>query len=456
MSTNHSEPTQGLTFDSLLAGRRIGRFQIGIIVLCAIAAMIDGFDTQSIALAAPGIAAEFNAPLASFGPVFGIGLFGGLIGAIVGGILSDRVGRKPLLIISLAIVAVGSLLTPFVGSLGLLLALRFFTGLGLGGALPCVISLTGEYAPQRSRAALVALMFAGFPVGAVIGGLASAVLIPAFGWTSVFWFGGVVPLLLLPFVAVAVPESVRFLAVRADKGPLVRVLHRMGMDGALAERIVPEAAEPRAPFVRLFTGGRALGTVMLWIVLLLSLLMTYFLTNWIPIIAGQNGIDARSAILGAVMLNLGSVFGSIVLGRFVRRHPALVISGGYVLGAITIVLIGQTGSSAPALLITTLLTGFFAIGAQLCAVGLAATYYGDTLRATGVGAAVGVARLGAIVGPVLGGILIGASVATSAIFIVIGVVSLIAAIAMAVMGVVVLRRRPINPIVPTPIEAEAI
>lgn len=456
MSLPQTAPRQGRTFDSILTGRPIGGFQIGIIVLCAIAAMIDGFDTQSIALAAPGIAKEFGTPLAAFGPVFGIGLFGGLVGAIIAGILSDRLGRKPLLIVSLVIVTIGSLLTPFVGSIGLLLVLRFVTGLGLGGALPCVIALTSEYTPPRSRAALVAMMFAGFPVGAVVGGLASSVLIPAFGWTSVFWFGGIVPVVLLPFIIFSLPESVRFLAVRADNKPLERVLRRMHLDAGMAETIVPEPAEPRAPFVRLFTAGRAVGTVMLWVVLLLSLLMTYFLTNWIPIIASQNGIDARTAILGAVMLNLGAVVGSIVLGRFVRKHATLIIAGGYLLGAVTIVLIGQTGSSKPALLITTFLTGFFAIGAQLCAVGLAASYYNDSLRATGVGAAVGVARLGAILGPVLGGILIGASVATPAIFVVIGIVSLVAAVAMVVMGLAVLRRRPLGDVIPTPVEAETI
>ena len=441
MATPATGLTATRTFDSLLEGRKIVGLQVFIIVICAIVSMVDGFDTQSIALAAPSIAKDFGIPASSFGPIFGIGLFGGLVGAIVFGLLGDRFGRKPVLIASVAIIAIGCLITPLTASSGALLAVRFLTGLGLGGALPGVISLTGEYAPLRRRAATVALMFCGFPLGAVIGGLASSVLIPKFGWASVFVVGGIVPVILLPIIALAVPESVRFLAKRTDKSGLARVLGRLRADPSLAPSITPAPDGARAPLPSLFTQGRALGTIMLWVILLLSLLMTYFLTNWIPIIATQSGLDARIAILGAVMLNLGSIVGSIVLGRFVRRRPAATIVVGYAVGAIAVIAIGQAAHSAPGLLITCFLAGFFAIGAQLCTVGLSAAFYTDALRATGVGSAVGVARLGAIAGPVAGGALIAAGVATPLIFVIIGIVSLVAALSMLVMGLTVLRKQ---------------
>ncbi|MCU1479421.1 MAG: hypothetical protein JWQ19_207 [Subtercola sp.] len=447
MSSTGSEYTTAIgsritrSFDSLLEGRSIGRFQILIIGVCAVIAMVDGFDTQVIALAATPIAQQFGSNVADFGPIFGIGLFGGLVGAIVFGLVGDRFGRKPALLISVAIVAIGSLATPFTDSTTTLFIVRFITGLGLGGALPSVISLTSEYAPVRRRAATVALMFCGFPLGAVVGGLLSTVLIPASGWASVFWLGGLVPVILIPIIVFAIPESVRFLSMRSDKSALARVLKRLRLPEDLAATIEPAAAESRAPLPSLFTQGRAVGTLVLWVILLLSLLMTYFLTNWIPIIAVQNGLDVRTGILGAVMLNLGSIVGSIVLGRFVRARPTTTIVAGYLLGAIAIVAIGQAAHSAPGLLVTTFLAGFFAIGAQLCTVGLCATFYSDALRATGVGSAMGIARLGAILGPVIGGVLLAAGVATPVVFVVIGVVSVLAALAMLVMGLVVLRRR---------------
>ena len=345
------------------------------------------------------------------------------------------------MLVSIAIIAVGALITPFSTTSMALFLVRFVTGLGLGGALPGVISLTSEYAPLRRRAATVALMFCGFPLGAVVGGLASSVLIPKFGWESVFWLGGIVPVILLPIVALAVPEAVRFLAKRTDKSALAKVLHRLRLDPTLAPSIAPTPDEARAPLPSLFTQGRTVGTIMLWIILLLSLLMTYFLTNWIPIIATQNGLIARVAILGAVMLNLGSIIGSIVLGRFVRKRPAATIVVGYLVGAVAVVAIGQAAHSAPGLLITCFLAGFFGIGAQLCTVGLCATFYSDALRATGVGSAVGVARLGAILGPVVGGILLAGGVATPLIFVIIGIVSAVAGLAMLIMGATVLRKR---------------
>lgn len=441
MDSPTAAPQSARTFDSLLEGRGIGRFQVLVIIVAALVSMVDGFDTQSIAFAAPTIAKAFGTPVAAFGLVFGIGLLGGLIGAVISGVVGDRYGRKPILLISLAVVAVASLLTPLTDSTATLTIVRFVTGLGLGGALPSVIALTSEYSPVRRRAALVALMFCGFPLGAVVGGLASSNLIPRFGWSSVFVAGGIAAVVILVVAALAVPESVRFLVVREDKRPLVRVLARMKLDSSQANEIVPAPAEARAPLPSLFTNGRAVGTVMLWIILLLSLLMTYFLTNWIPIIASQNGLDARSGIIGAVMLNLGSIIGSIVLGRFVRARPAVTIVLGYVLGAVAIILIGQVGHTAPGLFVTCFLAGFFGIGAQLCTVGVCATFYTDALRATGVGSAIGVSRIGAILGPVLGGILIAAGVTTPIVFVVIGIVSFVAAIAMVVMGATVLRRR---------------
>lgn len=438
-------PATGLAearnFDSLLQGRKIAHLQVFIIVICAIVAMVDGFDTQSIALAAPAIAKDFGVAASSFGLIFGVGLFGGLVGAVIGGLLGDRFGRKPVLIASIAVVAIGALITPSTTTETALFFVRFLTGLGLGGALPGVISLTGEYAQLRRRAATVALMFCGFPLGAVVGGLASSVLIPKLGWQSIFWVGGIVPVILIPIVALALPESVRFLAKRTDKSALAKVLSRLGLDPSLAPSVVPAPDEARAPLPSLFTQGRAVGTVMLWVILLLSLLMTYFLTNWIPIIATQNGLSTRIAILGAVMLNLGSIIGSIVLGRFVRKRPAATIVVGYVVGAIAVVAIGQAAHSAPGLLVTCFLAGFFGIGAQLCTVGVCATFYTDALRATGVGSAVGVARLGAILGPVIGGVLLAAGVATPLIFVIIGIVSLLAGLAMLVMGATVLRKR---------------
>src|ERR1700719_1182450 len=206
-----------LSLESLVDSSPLGRGQIMIIVICALVAVVDGFDTQSIALVAPAIAAAWHIAPSRFGMVFGAGLFGSLAGALVFGICGDRFGRRPALIGAVALFAATTSITPFASSLPVLGLVRLVTGFGLGGALPGIISVTSEYAPAQLRGTLVALMFCGFPLGAVIGGIVSAGMIPAFGWPSVFYLGAAIPALLLPVIWVVLPESVRFLAMRQNR-----------------------------------------------------------------------------------------------------------------------------------------------------------------------------------------------------------------------------------------------
>ena len=184
----------------------LGRLQWITIVLCGLVAILDGFDTQAIAFVAPLIARDMQLEMSAFGPVFGAGLLGLTVGALAFGPAADRWGRKPIIILSTLVFGLFALLTPAVHSLNALMIMRFLTGLGLGGAMPNIIALTSEYSPAGKRATLVTLMFCGFPLGAVLGGLISAQLMAKFGWPVVFYLGGVLPLALLPFLLLWLPE----------------------------------------------------------------------------------------------------------------------------------------------------------------------------------------------------------------------------------------------------------
>ncbi len=415
------------------AASDLSGYQILVFLLCALVALIDGFDTQAIALAAPQIAGEWGIEPEAFGRVFAAGLFGALFGALGFGIAADRFGRKPSLLVAILLFGSVTLLTPFATSTFDLVLIRFVTGLGLGGALPAVIAVTSEYSPRDRRATIVSLMFCGFPLGAVLGGIAAAKLMPAFGWAILFDIGGIAPLLALPVIAAVVPESVRFLALRNRDAAVQKIARRMRYE-PIDSPAQPQGAA-RSSLIMVFQDGRALGTWLLTITFLLSLMLSYFLVNWLPMIAQRAGSGVIGASLGIAALNLGAILGCLVIGRIAdRTGGARPVGWGYALGAVAIALIGFVAHSAPLLLAMCFVAGALSIGAQMCIVAMGAMYYETAIRATGVGWLMGMGRFGAILGPILGGILIGNGVSETGLFLVAAGISALAAIGAFAIG----------------------
>jgi AAHS family 4-hydroxybenzoate transporter-like MFS transporter len=417
-------------------------FQFAIIGLCALMAMIDGMDTQAIGLVAPAIAADWHASAASFGPVFGSSLLSGLIGALVLGQAGDRIGRKPVLIFAILVLASSSLATPLTHSISSLLAVRLLAGFGLGGAIPVIISITSEFSPRRSRLNIVALMYCGFPFGSVIGGLLAALLIPKFGWGSIFYIGGLLPLILVPAFAIIMPESLGFLVMNGKRNDAEILAKRLGLQ--LEEQGLAQG-EPRtrATVRRLFADHRAGGTILLWTTLFLSLLLTVFLVNWMPLLTNQAGLGIKSAVLGVAALNLGGIVGCYVIGRLCKRFSSIIpIAIAYAGGAAAIGLIGLAVQSGYILFTVAFAAGLLTVGSQMCAVALSASFYETDLRSTGVGWAFGVGRIGAVIGPVIGGVLIARHIPTPALFLIAGAVSLGAGISVFGIARITRRRNP--------------
>ncbi|HEX3843971.1 MAG TPA: MFS transporter [Steroidobacteraceae bacterium] len=425
-----------VSLESIVDAAALSPRQTLIIVLCSLVVMVDGFNTQSIAFAAPAIVAAWHVPAASFGVVFAAGLLGSLFGALAFGVLADRLGRKPSLVAAVLLFAAVNLIAPFTTSVAALTVVRLVSGFGLGGALPITLSLTSEYAPVRMRTTLVALMFCGFPLGAVLGGVGSAKLIPAFGWASMFYAGGLVPIALLPFVIGWIPESIRFLSVRQARGRIEQVLRRMHWLELWNGQLVPADTPVRSPVAALFAQGRAAATLLLWVTLFLSLLLTYFLVNWIPLIARSAGYDMTTAVLGVAALNLGAIAGCLIIGRLADRYGRLtrLLGVAFVLGAVAIGLIGASGRSSLWLLAAAFLAGVCSLGAQMCTVVYCANFYDTALRSTGVGWAIGIGRIGSIVGPAMGGILIAAGVTAGTLFVLIGAMSVGSGVAVLALG----------------------
>ena len=400
----------------------VGAFQIKLLLTCATVLFLDGFDTTSIGYVAPALAKEWGLTRGALGPVFSAGLFGLMIGALLLGPLADRIGRKKIIVLSTLAFGIGTLVTAFVQDVNTLLAIRFLTGLGLGGAMPNAVAMTSEFSPHRRRATMVMIMFCGFSVGAALGGFLAAALMVPFGWRAVFVVGGVAPLLLVPILALRLPESVRFLALtgraNARVAELLSAINPKAAFAPATQFVVHEPHLAGMPVLHLFREGRTLVTLLLWVVFFMSLLDIYFLANWLPTVLNDLGASVprkrrssdrccRSAAWSAPLCWAASSTASPF------RALALVY---FLVAVFAVGAIGQLGHSTVLVTMAIFAAGFCVVGGQIAANALAAAYYPTSIRASGVGWALGVGRVGSIVGPLVGGMLMTMKWSTASVF----------------------------------------
>ena len=413
--------------------RPVGAFQIRVLLVCAAVLFIDGFDTQAIGYVAPAVAQEWKLARGSLGPVFSAGLFGLMIGALIFGPMADQIGRRRIILASTAVFGIGTLLTIFAPDTTWLIVLRVLTGLGLGGAMPNAVALTSEFSPHRRRATLVMMMFAGFSIGAALGGLVAATLIPAFGWRSVFLVGGLVPLLLLPFLLKTLPESIRFLAMAGGHdNEVADLLKRIAPSTGFANGakfVVPEPKLSGLPVAHLFAKGRGLVTLLLWIVFFMSLLDLYLLSNWLPTVLNDLGVSVSAAAAIGAMLQVGGVVGTFTLGRFIDRFSFRALSLTYLVAAAAVAAIGMLSHSIVLVTVAIFASGFCIVGGQIASNALTATFYPTVIRSTGVGWALGIGRIGSIVGPLVGGAMLARDMGVRPLFAAAAAPALVAAIA---------------------------
>ncbi len=439
-----TERTSTINVTELIDLRPITELQIRVTLLCALTIFLDGIDVIVIGLVAPSLASAIGVSVTSFGPVFGIGQAGILVGVLTFGPLGDRFGRKRLVIGSMLLFATFTLLTIWTTSFDELLVVRFLTGLGLGGAAPNAVALTSEFAPKRLRAAFVSVQWAALPLGGVAVGLLSSVLITRWGWQSLFYIGSVVPLFLAAVQMLVLPESVSFLLARGpdsmrDKANVRGIVRKLAPELPAApdtRYVVNTEKLPGAPMKHLFTEGRAAMTLLLWVPFFTSFMILIFITSWIPTLLRANGLSVAQAGFAIALNSLGSFIGSASVGRLMDRFGAYtVLVPTFVLASIAAGLLGfslaSLGSAAIAVIT---LSGLFAGASQAGVIALAAVVYPVAIRSTGVGWAMAIGRLGAVVGPVLGGLFLGWQWSADQILLVIAVPELIGALCVALVG----------------------
>lgn len=379
-----------------------------IILLCFLVAMLEGFDLQVIGVAAPQLTRELGMTPQEIGWAFGASLIGLAIGALTGGRLADKVGRKPVLVGSVIAFGAATLASAWSWDFHSLFVLRLLTGLGLGGTFPNVIAIASEVTARARVTVTVASISSGLAVGGIIVSLMARLAPGGMDWRGLFIVGGALPLLVAPALWHYMAETKR----TARQGP--------------ADRI---------PIGQALFGHRQAGaTLMLWLVFALTLLQLSLLLNWLPTLIIAKGFPPAQAFTTSLVLNIGSIFGSIIAGvlcdRYGARGPMAV---GYFLMALVMYLL-SLASDMPMLLVVAFLAGFLVLGAQFALYGLAPKVYPDQTRGTGVGAAVAAGRVGAISGPLIAGQMIGAGATGDQVVLLMVPLALLAGVALLALA----------------------
>jgi len=432
------QSSRSINVTEFINGHRLAPFQILIVVLCFLIVAIDGFDTAAIGFLAPAIRTEWNLTPAALAPLFGAGLAGLMVGAFVFGPLADKFGRKSVLIGCVLFFGLASLASAYSSSLWELVALRFLTGLGLGGAMPNSVTLTSEFCPDKRRSFLVTTMFCGFTVGSALGGLASAHLVESYGWRSVLVLGGILPLVLLPLMVWRLPESVRYL-VMEGKGldrvaaTLKRIAPNEDLTGA--RYILTHKKFDGFPVGHLFKAELIRGTLMLWVAFFMSLLVIYLLSSWLPTLIKSTGVSLKTASLVTTMFQVGGTLGAILLGWLMDRvNPHNVLAASYALAGVFIAAIGSLTGTPWLVGLAVFGAGFCISGSQVGANALSASFYPTDCRATGVSWANGVGRIGSVLGSVGGAAMLSMDVSLPTVFLIVGIPAVIAGLTMFGLG----------------------
>lgn len=363
------------------------------IFLCFWVAFFEGFDLQAPGIAAKGIAASFGLDQIQMGYVFSLGVFGMLFGAFFGGRIADYLGQKKVLMLSVTIFGLFMSLTAIAPSIEVLYAARFFTGLGLGAAMPTMISVVGDEATEANRGKLNSLMYCGLPVGAIfVAGL--AMLLPEIQWQTLFLIGGLTPLALIPLMAFILKDK-----------------PKVNAEVQVSGEAVPGMAEV------LFKQRQYKNTVPLWVGFFFTLMINYILISWLPNLLMEQGLQKQQAFLVMLVFQVGAVIGTLSLGYLLDRlklwQMATIIYSGLFVALVLLF----TTTSIPLLILAGVMGGIFSTGGQSILYGISPIFYSGAGKVTGVGSAISLGRLGAMTGPLLTGKILALGLGTTGILV---------------------------------------
>jgi AAHS family benzoate transporter-like MFS transporter len=416
--------------DQLASPRPSARAALVVPLLCWLALTADGYDLFAYGATVPGLLKQpgWHVTAGSAGVVASLALVGVLCGSLVAGTLTDLLGRRRLFLVSVAVFSLAMLACGLAPSFGTFAASRFVAGAGIGGLLPTAVALTSEFASPRTRSRVLGAVLTGPAVGGLLASTAAIDLVPGGGWQTVYTLG-VVPLAILPPALWLLPESPAFLRARGRTAEADRVAARFGLAAA-----VPAGPARRSPVGELFADGRGRTTVALWVVAVCSLLTLFGVSTWLPQIMRTAGYGVSSAIGFLLLYSLGGIVGTLLAAWLAERvgAKALVLTGFAAAAAALALVATRPSTGVVAVLVVVL--GFGGLGTQNMLNDHVAGWYPAAARATGLGWALGVGRLGAIAGPTYGALFVGTGNAVVASSLAFAVPAVLGALVMAPLG----------------------
>jgi benzoate transport len=397
--------------------------QLLVVGLCMFFNMLDGFDITAMAVVATAVSTELQLAADKLGLIFSFALAGMMGGAMLLAPISDIIGRRKMIILSVTLVGVSILFTATAGTLTEFIILRFISGLGAGAMLACQATLAAEYSPEKYRSLSVAAVTAGYPLGAMMTSVVAGYVMPEYGWRGMFWFGGGLTLVMGLVAWGLIPESLKYLLERRPDNALGRVnkiLDKLKKDtlGQLPEVTSERPARSKGVadnMASLLTKEHRIATLTLWTTFFLCFSTLYFLLSWIPKLMEQTGFSAETGRDAFFLFNLGAVIGIFVLGTMATHWKlSNIVSTFLFTSAIFMVVFAAAPKQLTLLLAITFLIGFLQQGGFTGLYAVAAKVYPTEIRSTGIGWAIGLGRLGAVAGPAIAGFLIAAGLNMSA------------------------------------------
>jgi benzoate transport len=397
--------------------------QILVVGLCMFFNMLDGFDITAMAIVASAVSEELQLTADRLGLIFSFALAGMMTGAMFLAPVSDIIGRRKLIILSVTLVGVSILFTANAATLTEFIILRFVSGLGAGAMLACQATLAAEYSPEKYRSLSVASTTAGYPLGAVMTSLVAGLIMPAYGWRGMFWLGGGVTLVMVVVAWKFIPESLKYLFARRPANALQRVnkiLLKLKKDTLDELPVVAKGTSRKAKGIfgnmtSLLAPEHRLATLTLWTTFFLCFATLYFLMSWIPKLMEQTGYSAETGHFAFFLFNLGGVIGIFTLGTLATRWKLTNLVFVFLFSsAICMVIFASAPNQLTLLMVVIFLTGILQQGGFTGLYAVAAKVYPTEIRSTGIGWAIGLGRSGAVVGPAAAGFLIAAGFSMSA------------------------------------------